>query len=916
MKRIDRIYAYIKGIYNDSRVREKGVTAAAIAQQLDILRSNVSRELNELYRQKKICKSTGRPVLYFYDDGKVKNTVRQKKTDNLSDNIHDTHSNTAFCKFVGSSLKPQIDQAKAAIIYPPDGLHTLILGQTGVGKTLFAHMMFDYGCEVGRFKKDAPFITFNCADYYNNPQLLISHIFGHMRGAFTGADTNSIGLIESADEGVLFLDEVHRLPPEGQEMIFYFMDTGTFNRLGETKRERKARVLIICATTEDPESVLTKTFQRRIPNIIQIPPLTERPIEEKLEITKLLFLKEAHFIKRPIKVSGDAIKALIGSIGPGNVGQLESNIRLLCAQGLLNIKNRKYIEIDYHILPQQIKSGILAMSTKRQDMAAISATIGNEFYVTPNSKGKLPKEVEDEKFNLYQMVENKVKILRSEGIADDVIQQVMIADVNAYLKDFYIKQKQNVKLSVHDRLLKIIDADMVDFTQQVADVVARRINLVSKERFLYAFGLHLSSLFARIKEKKQLRSSSLSGMVDTTTIEFELAQEIKKIIEQHYDLVIADSETEYFAMLLQSLKEEDITDKIVIAVAMHGNYTASSVCDVARKLFSATKVQLIPFDMPLECKPNEMLGRITDKLRTINCSQGVLLMADMGSLCNFGALIEEQLNIPVMTINMVTTPLVLEAMRKVDMAGITLPAVYDSLKSFGGYDDSTILPDTKKAEKSDAIITICSSGEGTAEKLKQIIFDILINAGILNIKIIPLSLYDMKENIKKLSEKYNIVASVGVVNPQIDAPFIPLETLLGGRENALLCHLPMVGNHVAAGKKDNNVVLRHLCRDALHDMLLYLNPDKVINLLLEFTERLEKLFDSDFSNAQKLKIIVHTGCALERQVIHNTIKYNSKLAGKIDADKLSKVAEAASVFEKILQLKLNKDELCYIAAMV
>ena len=84
-------------------------------------------------------------------------------------------------------------------------------------------MMFEYGKEVGRFATNAPFVTFNCADYYNNPQLLISHIFGHIKGAFTGADKSVPGLIESANEGILFLDEIHRLPPEGQEMIFFIL---------------------------------------------------------------------------------------------------------------------------------------------------------------------------------------------------------------------------------------------------------------------------------------------------------------------------------------------------------------------------------------------------------------------------------------------------------------------------------------------------------------------------------------------------------------------------------------------------------------------------------------------------------------------------------------------------------------------
>ena len=93
--------------------------------------------------------------------------------------------------------------------------------------------MFEYGKTMHRFAEDAPFVTFNCADYYNNPQLLISHVFGYVKGAFTGAEQSKAGLVEEADGGVLFLDEIHRLPPEGQEMIFYFMDTGTFNRLGD-----------------------------------------------------------------------------------------------------------------------------------------------------------------------------------------------------------------------------------------------------------------------------------------------------------------------------------------------------------------------------------------------------------------------------------------------------------------------------------------------------------------------------------------------------------------------------------------------------------------------------------------------------------------------------------------------------------
>ncbi len=67
----------------------------------------------------------------------------------------------------------------------------------------------------------------------------MSLLFGYKKGAFTGAEYDAPGLVEEADEGVLFLDEIHRLPPKGQEILFSILDRGKFRRLGETNAERK-----------------------------------------------------------------------------------------------------------------------------------------------------------------------------------------------------------------------------------------------------------------------------------------------------------------------------------------------------------------------------------------------------------------------------------------------------------------------------------------------------------------------------------------------------------------------------------------------------------------------------------------------------------------------------------------------------
>ena len=116
-------------------------------------------------------------------------------------------------------MKTIIKQAKAVIDYPPNGLNAIITGPTGSGKTLLAETIYKYGVETKKIDPKSPFVRFNCADYASNPQLLLSQLFGHEAGAYTGAKEKKKGLVELANNGILFLDEVHSLPIRGQ-MLF------------------------------------------------------------------------------------------------------------------------------------------------------------------------------------------------------------------------------------------------------------------------------------------------------------------------------------------------------------------------------------------------------------------------------------------------------------------------------------------------------------------------------------------------------------------------------------------------------------------------------------------------------------------------------------------------------------------------
>ena len=190
---------------------------------MNIVRTNVSKELNLLVREGKIAKLEGRPVRYIdssclkwkplskpVKSYKDESLIKKKPTiEEPSDARKNDHNLFEYMIGSNGSLKNQMEQAKAAIFYPPKGLNSLIIGPTGSGKTFFANAMYQYSQDKGIIEPKQSLIIFNCADYSQNPQLLMSHLFGHTKGAYTGATEAKEGLLLKADNNMLFLDEIH-----------------------------------------------------------------------------------------------------------------------------------------------------------------------------------------------------------------------------------------------------------------------------------------------------------------------------------------------------------------------------------------------------------------------------------------------------------------------------------------------------------------------------------------------------------------------------------------------------------------------------------------------------------------------------------------------------------------------------------
>jgi len=682
----------------------EGIDTKTLSSLVDMSRANLSHELNELCKDGKLYKSTTRPVLFFLSENKI--TSNESQLDLLAKN--------------NVSLKDSVKQAKAAILYPPKGMNCLILGGTGVGKSMFASLIHNYALDMKVKSEDSPFIVFNCADYSNNPQLLTSQLFGVKKGAYTGAETDKVGLIEKANGGILFLDEIHRLPPEGQEALFIFLDSGTFRRIGDSE-PRKSDVLIISATTEDPSSALLNTFTRRIPIVINIPSLKDRTFDERLFLIKSFFKYESVRLNKEIYVSLNSLRALLSYDCPNNIGQLKSDVQLLCAKAysefLTNIQ--RDVRIHSKSLPDYIKEGLYKEKEHRVLWNKLMSE-EIEYFRFNGSNDDTNTFFNNSDNTIYDFIENKLEKLKSLDISDIDIENILEKDIAKHFNKNTLEVSEEINKK---NLLTILSEDILDCFDKIITYVTQRLPINFDNNLYTAFALHLNTLVNRINSNKIIINTNLNKIKELYPLEFSIALEIKEIIETHINRSIPIDEAGYLCLFL--IPENTFTavsqDKVKVILIAHGESTASSMADVANRLLGENYV--IPINASIDVAPSKVLDSLRLSIQDNTTSSGYLLLVDMGSLTTFADVIKKEFKVDIKVISLVSTLHVLEAARKA-LLGSSLNEIYNDVLMVNSYVEiHKNLNDKLQNENKILIVTACLTGEGAAIAIKNFLLN-------------------------------------------------------------------------------------------------------------------------------------------------------------------------------------------------
>lgn len=883
--------------------------ASELGKRLGLSRNWISQYLNEFYNDGTFIKVNTRPVVFIDKEAlEEKFTIAVDK--NLLTSFEELRqmiqgqAQADFQKLIGynGSLRDVVDKCKASVSYPPRGLPTLLYGPTGTGKSNIAKLMYEYGVNYHIIASSAQFIHVNCSEYANNPELITANLFGYRKGAFTGADSDNIGMIKAADGGVLFLDEVHCLKPESQEKLFLFMDNGNYRMLGDNEHVYHSNVMLVFATTEDPETALLKTLLRRIPVRIEVPSLEDRGIREKSQLLVKALDVEARNMHRRIMISNSAYNVLLTAKYNGNVGELFNAVQATCMNALFHRKKEGALEIHTLNLPANIIANFEvdrnSILFDRQQMLSLD-------HLKENISNNLPQlSLFIKLLEILQQLQNNVILMPEffDRCAKEVQRYVnnilfdnsdMKSPANAYI----MKVMKTIMSLISEKYgYAFQNNEIYSMSLLTKDCMQRYIDM---EDFFESYGEECAS-FVGIVEKKFSR-------------EFAITKEISDVLKNHIDIELHPFVISVFTLIMQMYHHSrDINQRIGIILA-HGYATASSIANAVNSMLDQYIFDAI--DMPLDTSTEAIINKLNEFLHKRGEFNDLVLLVDMGSLEEIYKGISGIYKENVAIAGNVSTRMALligDAMRN----GMPLKKIFEDCQE----ECVMRFRIMESNEREKVILCSCATGIGTAEKLKSILVDSLPSQ--LPVKVLT---YDYSTLIaNKLDDdflsRYEVLCIVGTLNPNIEnIRFIPLEELIMSNSfDFLTVHFRDLMNEESLEQFSRNI-LKNFSLSNIIGSLTILNPDKLLEHVADAIDRLQSEMNMMFSYNMCFGLYVHICCLIERLVTREGAEEYVKSVAECDKSMQEFIAQIKTSFEKVEQyysVSIPVEEIEYISIYI
>ena len=827
-------------------------TAYEVSKELNISRALASQYLNELTKEGAVIKINSRPV-YFLDRKTLEEAhgVRLSFDSYLS--ISELEQALAkgnkgkhdFEKLIGSSsgLSYEVEQCKAAVKYPPRGLPILITGQNGTGKGFLASLTFEYAQNNGILTSKSTFQRFCCSEYEDAQQALDA-LFG-LEGS---ADPHeSQGALRRADGGILYLSDVQFLGREAQDKLAQLLDTGGYNTADQTEAMRESSARLILSSCEEPETHLSKRLLRRLPVVIHMPALSDRPVEEREQLILRFFCQESERMKKEIFISNRVFDTLLQYEFPANIEQLKNCIQSSCANALVQqeAQQDELLIYLYH-LPEYL------MVTARVD-----GRYSDEQRSMMNVRSFGKDTVAQTVGQYYDSILSEYDAYCSNRCDQDTLLRKLTQIFNDY-SDYLVFSKRfaNAKIDAIERVMETVFGVMSD-----------KYYLQLPGHFNYVFS---RCLYLQMRLNAPDQDERVAGCLNLLLRLFPkealLAEEISRMIEQSLDVSINGFSQLLLVLGLRQYSQDVRMDAIRGIIICHGYSTASSIADVVNRLTGSRVFEAI--DMPIDISVQEIAVRFKKYVNYVPGPKDVILLVDMGSLEDMNTLLSGQTDLNLGIINNVSTRLALDVGCKIQ----NHTPMREILEiACSGHVSTYKLMERQK--KKAAVLFVSEAGVSVARKMAELFYNSLPRQ--IEVEFLGYDYLSLKhaEELAELKGKYDILFVSGTANPELkDVVFIPMEDIISFREIERINRMLSLYMQEDDLQAFHQRLLKNFSLQNVVQNLTILNADKVLDLVNIGLDQMQKMMRRKFSAQTIIGLNIHISCLIERLVTKTPIE--------------------------------------------
>lgn len=649
----------------------KGVDAYTLAIDLRLDRANASRMLNQLWKDGILIKCQGKPTIFldrkiiaqYYPHTFIPQTVAKgEKLSRLlqaSENEGEQKAATSLEQLIGanSSLKEAILSAKAAVTYPAHGLHVLLYGSIGVGKSLFAQCMHQYKKSMNTDGEAIPFIGVACHNFSENPKLFSQQLLGLARDVVSNKARK--GFLDAARGGLLFLDEIEYLTPASLDLVASVLTKNSYNRIGETA-VRQVSCMVVASTTRRQDDDSIRVLAECLPIAIHIPDLEERGIYEKIERILKMFGKEAQTLQMPMKLSKDVLSVMAAMHYDKNVIQLTSEVKSACSRAYLGSLANRYpaVYIHLHNLSPELLSYHGCSQEQRDNIRHILEEIPDK-YIEFDRSG-YSKYLEYPSLSQISPVSESRRILEhrlemdTESV-DNIYQSV--ADHLFNLSGCSDAELSRIRRDIFPIVLQIVIAQL----QKNGRLEDSRKHL----HLLYGILLHITNLLKRSDGPEQTSDHDMpAASMNIFPQEYQMASEIMENLSRIYGCRFSNRETDYLASYLAIFSNWISTINPGLLVICHGENIASDLVNQARKtIYGDYLIDSVNYSSSMSL--DQCLKLAADKAQKLNRGSGILILTDMEPLTTVSEYVTRQTGIDASILYPVALPLLLDTIRQI-----------------------------------------------------------------------------------------------------------------------------------------------------------------------------------------------------------------------------------------------------------